>query len=319
VAARVIVRWVENDQLRVGSIADLADAKAGAGAVWVDVSEPDEDSLKALAAHYPLHPLALEDTVHFPQRPKLDTYAENLFMVWVSPQLGDGQALVLSEIDVFLGTDYLITSHRNHIKAIDEVADDACGVVARGAAWTLHSILDRSVDRMFPVVDMVGEELDRIENELLAKVKDEQLQQLYQVKRVMLSLHKVVGPERDVLRAMARHDELVSQEAYLYFQDVGDHVARISDAIDTYRDVASSVMDIYLSAISNRLNVVMKQLTVVATIFMPLTLISGVYGMNLTKTMWPAPEWAWSFPAVIASFVVITIGMLFVFKRRGWW
>jgi len=172
---------------------------------------------------------------------------------------------------------------------------------------------------MFPIVDLVGEELDRIENELLAKVKDEQLQDLYKAKRVMLSLHKVVGPERDVLRAMSRHDQLVSQEAYLYLQDVGDHVARISDAIDTYRDVASSVMDIYLSAISNRLNVVMKQLTVVATIFMPLTLISGVYGMNLTKTMWPAPEWAWSFPAVIASFAVITIGMLFVFKRRGWW
>jgi len=319
VAATAIVRWVRDDKLRVGSLADMDAAKAGTGAVWVDVSEPDEETLKALATHYPLHPLALEDMLHFPQRPKLDAYAENLFMVWVSPQLGAEQALVLSEIDVFLGADYLITSHHNHIKAIDDVAEDACGVVARGAAWTLHSILDQSVDEMFPIVDLVGEELDRIENELLAKVKDEQLQDLYKAKRVMLSLHKVVGPERDVLRAMSRHDQLVSQEAYLYLQDVGDHVARISDAIDTYRDVASSVMDIYLSAISNRLNVVMKQLTVVATIFMPLTLISGVYGMNLTKTMWPAPEWAWSFPAVIASFAVITIGMLFVFKRRGWW
>ena len=318
-AATAIVRWVQDDKLRVGSLADMDAAKAGTGAVWVDVSEPDEETLKALATHYPLHPLALEDMLHFPQRPKLDAYAENIFMVWVSPQLGAEQALVLSEIDVFLGADYLITSHHNHIKAIDDVAEDACGVVARGAAWTLHSILDQSVDEMFPIVDLVGEELDRIENELLAKVKDEQLQELYKVKRVMLSLHKVVGPERDVLRAMSRHDQLVSQEAYLYLQDVGDHVARISDAIDTYRDVASSVMDIYLSAISNRLNVVMKQLTVVATIFMPLTLISGVYGMNLTKTMWPAPEWAWSFPAVIASFAVITIGMLFVFKRRGWW
>ena len=318
-AATAIVRWVRDDKLRVGSLADMDAAKAGTGAVWVDVSEPDEETLKALATHYPLHPLALEDMLHFPQRPKLDAYAENLFMVWVSPQLGAEQALVLSEIDVFLGADYLITSHHNHIKAIDDVAEDACGVVARGAAWTLHSILDQSVDEMFPIVDLVGEELDRIENELLAKVKDEQLQDLYKAKRVMLSLHKVVGPERDVLRAMSRHDQLVSQEAYLYLQDVGDHVARISDAIDTYRDVASSVMDIYLSAISNRLNVVMKQLTVVATIFMPLTLISGVYGMNLTKTMWPAPEWAWSFPAVIASFAVITIGMLFVFKRRGWW
>jgi magnesium transporter len=319
VGARVIVRWVESDQLRVGSTADLAAAKATGGAVWVDVSEPDEDTIGSLATHFKLHPLAIEDTLHFPQRPKIDSYNENLFLVWVTPQLGDGQTLKLSELDIFLGVDYLITSHRNHVKAIDDVAEDACGVVARGAAWTLHSILDRSVDDMFPVVDMAGEELDRIEDELLAKVRDDSLQELYRVKRVMLNLHKVIGPERDVLRAMARHDEFVSQEAYLYFQDVGDHVARISDAIDTYRDVASSVMDIYLSAISNRLNVVMKQLTVVATIFMPLTLISGIYGMNLTKAMWPSPEMAWSFPAVMGSFVVITIGMLVLFKRRGWW
>src|SRR5450830_1653200 len=101
-------------------------AKAGTGAVWVDVSEPDEETLKALATHYPLHPLALEDMLHFPQRPKLDAYAENIFMVWVSPQLGAEQALVLSEIDVFLGADYLITSHHNHIKAIDDVAEYAC-------------------------------------------------------------------------------------------------------------------------------------------------------------------------------------------------
>jgi magnesium transporter len=136
---------------------------------------------------------------------------------------------------------------------------------------------------------------------------------------MLLALQKIIGPERDVLRAMARHTDFISQEAYLYFQDVGDHVSRVADAVDTYRDVASSVMDIYLSAISNRLNVVMKQLTVVATIFMPLTLITGIYGMNLTRMMWPSPDWAWSFWAVMGSCVVITMGMLYLFKRRGWW
>jgi magnesium transporter len=319
VPATIIVRWVVEDAVKTGTLADAAAALASDGAVWVDVSAPDEDATKALAAAFPLHALELEDLLHFPQRPKLDTYVDNLFLVWISPQLGSGNALKVTEIDCVLGPKYLITSHRNHIKAIDDVAADACGVLARGAEWTLHAILDRSVDDMFPVVDMIGEELDRIEDELLAQVKEAQLRELYAVKRVMLNLHKVIGPERDVLRALARHDEFVSQEAYLYFQDVGDHVARVSDSVDTYRDVASSAMDIYLSAISNRLNVVMKQLTVVATIFMPLTLITGIYGMNLTKTMWPSPEWAWSFPAIIASFAVITFGMLYVFKRRGWW
>lgn len=318
-AATVTIRWVVDDAVKTGGLADLAAARAAGGTTWIDVLEPDAKTIKSLAGTFTLHPLAVEDMLHFPQRPKTDSYAENLFLVWIAPQLTSAKAMQADEVDVFLGTDYLITSHQIPIRAIDEVAADACGVLAKGAEWTLHSILDLSVDEMFPVIDMVGEELDRIEDELLEQVRDSQLRELYDVKRVMLDLHKIIGPERDVLRSMARCDEFVSQEAYLYFQDVGDHVARISDGVDTYRDVASSVMDIYLSAISNRLNVVMKQLTVVATIFMPLTLITGIYGMNLTRNMWPSTEWALSFPAVIGSCVVIVVGMLYVFKRRGWW
>jgi len=319
VAATVVVRWVSDDAVKTGGLADVAAVRAAGGAVWVDVSEPDKQTIAALAAAFALHPLAVEDVLHFPQRPKIDTYPDNIFIVWIVPRLTTGKAVAGDEIDIFLGKDYLITSHRNHVQAIVEVAADACGVVARGAEWTLHSILDRSVDEMFPIADQVGEELDRIEDELLARVQESHLQELYMVKRILLGMHKTIGPERDVLRALARHDEFVSQEAYLYFQDVGDHVARVSDTIDTYRDVASSAMDIYLSAVSNRLNVVMKQLTVVATIFMPLTLITGIYGMNLTTNMWPNPDFPWSFAAVIGSFVVITASMLVVFKRRGWW
>jgi magnesium transporter len=319
VAATVIVRWVVDDAVKSGGLDALAEARASSGAVWVDVSEPDKEAIAALGAHFTLHPLATEDVLHFPQRPKIDSYPDNIFIAWVVPQLTSRKVVRGDEVDIFLGKDYLITSHRNHVQAVVDVAADACGVLARGAEWTLHSILDRSVDQMFPIADEVGEELDRIEDALLDKVQESQLQELYKAKRVLLGVHKIIGPERDVLRALARHDEFVSQEAYLYFQDVGDHVARISDTIDTYRDVASSAMDIYLSAVSNRLNVVMKQLTVVATIFMPLTLITGIYGMNLTTNMWPSPDFPWSFAAVIGSFVVITLSMLVVFKRRGWW
>jgi len=287
--------------------------------VWVDVLDPDVESLAVIQGIFGLHPLAIEDVMHFPQRPKVDSYPDNLFMVWVAPCVKAAHAFAASEIDIFLGKDYIITAHRERVPAIDAVVSDDCGALDRGPDWTLHAILDRSVDTMFPAVDLVAEELDRIENELLQNVQDGQLKELYAVKRTLLELHKVVGPERDVLRALVRQEEFVAQEAYLYLQDVGDHVARVADAIDTYRDVASSVMDIYLSAISNRLNVVMKQLTVVATIFMPLTLISGIYGMNITKMMWPNPEWAWSFPVVIAGCGVIVLVMLYIFKRRQWW
>jgi magnesium transporter len=319
VGATVVVRWMVADEMKTGALDALDEARSSGGTVWVDVLEPDMGVLDVLKKAYDLHPLAIEDCIHFPQRPKLDTYTNNLFLVWIAPMLDARKALTTDEIDTFLGATYLITVRKGPVAALETVAADACGVLNHGAEWTLHAILDRSVDAMFPVVDMVGEELDRIENELLNKVEDGQLQELYAVKRVMLNLHKVIGPERDVLRAMARHDEFVSQEAYLYLQDVGDHVARVADGIDTYRDVAASAMDIYLSAISNRLNVVMKQLTVVATIFMPLTLITGIYGMNLTKAMWPSPEWSWSFPLVMVACVVIVIGMLYLLKWRRWW
>lgn len=318
-SATVTVRWMSEGKSRTGALADLAEARTTTGFVWVDVFEPDVETLDVIRDAFGLHPLAIEDVMHFPQRPKVDAYPDNLFLVWVAPQIESAHAFAAAEIDIFLGTDFLITAHRDDVPAIDAVARDECGSLDRGPDWALHAILDRTVDSMFPVVDLVGEELDRIENELLDQVQDGQLKDLYAVKRTMLQLHKVVGPERDVLRALVRHDAFVSKEAYLYLQDVGDHVARVADAIDTYRDVASSVMDIYLSAISNRLNVVMKQLTVVATIFMPLTLISGIYGMNITKMMWPSPEWAWSFPVVIASLGVIVLGMLYFFKRRQWW
>jgi magnesium transporter len=319
VAATVTVRWVCAGKACAGTIDDISAARASGAAVWVDVLEPDAHTLSTLKLLFNLHPLAVEDCLHSRQRPKIDAYPENLFLVWIAPRLTTDLSMIGDEIDIFLGTGFLITSHAKSVAAVDAIASDPSGPMAHGPEWALHAILDRSVDSMFPVIDMIGDELDRIENELLARVQDGQLQELYAAKRVMLALQKIIGPERDVLRAMARHDEFISPEAYLYFQDVGDHVARVADAVDTYRDVASSVMDIYLSAISNRLNVVMKQLTVVATIFMPLTLISGVYGMNVTVGMWPPVDAAWSFWAVIGSFVGIAAGMLYVFKRRGWW
>jgi magnesium transporter len=319
VAATVTVRWMVADDLHVGGPEALDEARSTGRVVWVDVFAPDADSLAPIQKAYGLHPLAIEDCEHFPQRPKIDAYPTNLFVVWVAPRLDHGTSFAASEIDMFIGADYLITVHRDAVPAIDTVAECVADVLGRGPEWTLHAIVDRSVDDMFPIVDMIGEELDRIENELLAKVMDGQLKDLYAVKRTMLDLHKVIGPERDVLRAMVRHEEFVSQDAYLYLQDVGDHVARVADSVDIYRDVAASAMDIYLSAISNRLNVVMKQLTVVATIFMPLTLITGIYGMNITRMMWPSPDWAWSFPVVMGSMLVIVAGMLYVFKRRGWW
>jgi magnesium transporter len=318
-AAIVTVRWMEGDTLRVGGLADVTDAVADKCTTWVDVLDPDEPSLTAIAARFGLHQLAVEDCLHFPQRVKIDLYPESAFMVWIFPRHGNGRIIRDVELDVFLGEGFLITSHRDSVPVIDAIAADAARALSRGAVWILHSLLDRGVDELFPIIDDLSETLDDLESIMLDAPGADDLQRLYATKRALVRVYRVVSGERDILRSMARRQEYISQEAYLYFQDIGDHLARAVDAIDTYRDVASGAMDIYLSAVNNRMNAIMKQLTVVATIFMPLTLISGIYGMNVVKGMWPPVDAAWSFAAVIGSMLVITVGMLWVFKKRSWW
>jgi magnesium transporter len=319
VAATVTVRWMEGDTLRVGGLADLAGAVVGKCTTWIDVLEPDEPSLTAIAKQFNLHHLAVEDCLHFPQRVKIDLYPEAAFLVWLFPRHGNGQIIRDIELDVFLGDGFLVTSHRDAVPVIDAISADAARALSRGAVWTLHSLLDRGVDELFPVMDDLSEILDELESVMLDSPREEDLQRLYTTKRALVRLYRIVSGERDILRSMARREEYVSQEAYLYFQDIGDHLARAVDAIDTYRDVASGAMDIYLSAVNNRMNAIMKQLTVVATIFMPLTLMSGIYGMNVTRGMWPPVDAVWSFPLVIGSMLAIAVGMLWFFKKRSWW
>jgi magnesium transporter len=287
--------------------------------VWIDVIEPDQASLESVSKRFPLPPLAMEDCLHFPQRPKIDTYSELTFLIWLLPQMLIGDGVDAQELDVFLGEEHLITIHRADSSALDRVMAHADAYLARGVEWTLHAILDAAVDEVFPLVDALSDELEQLENVMLSDARPEYLQRLYTAKRSLVRLHKIVSPERDVVRGLARLEAFVEPDAYMYFQDVGDHLARLADQIDTYRDVASGTMDIYLSSQSNRMNGIMKQLTVVATIFMPLTLISGIYGMNVVKGMWPPVGAWWSFGLVILSMVGISVWMVLFFRRKEWW
>lgn len=323
-AAQVTVRWIESGELRLGGIDDLARARTGEGAVWVDVLSPDAAGLSPIGAAFGLHQLALEDCLHFPQRVKIDHYDDHAFIVWGFPRHGAGSLIGVVELDVFLGSGFLVTSHAEPIPVVDSLATDAASLLGRGADWTLHALLDRGVDDAFPIVDHLSERLDELEDVLLDDPVEEDLQRLYALKRALITVYRMVAGERDVLRSMARRQEFVSTEAYMYYQDVGDHLARLTDTIDTYRDVASGAMDIYLSAVNNRLNDVMKRLTIVATVFMPLTLLSGIYGMNVLGPsqrwgMWPPPDATWSFWLVVGSMVAIAASMLVYFKWRRWW
>jgi magnesium transporter len=317
----VSVRWLAADGiLKHGDIASLDDAK-GAAWVWVDVVDPDDATLALLGECYPLHELNLEDAKHRQHRAKLDQYDDGLFLVWLTPERTRGDSVTVGEIDVFIAKDYLITLHAGANKAVEQVVAQELRSTRSGPAWILHEIVDRLVDSSLPLVDRVGERLTTIEDRMLDNPRQGDLKELHQVRRQLVRLHRIIAPERDLLRGLARESDVISSEAYRYFQDVGDHIARALDSIETYQDVGASVMDVYLSAQSNRMNAIMKQLTVVATIFMPLTFISGIYGMNLTAGMWPpaGDAHAWSFWAVIGGLVVLSAAMAIYFRKKNWW
>jgi magnesium transporter len=314
-AAAVAVRWLESGTLREGGLEAVAQACAS-GHGWIDVTGPERETLEALREPLGLHPLAIEDVLHDGQRPKMESYAGNLFFVWLVCSKARNGGLHTCEIDVFLGKGWLLTTHSEPLAGIDAVAADPVCVLERGPEWTLHAILDRSVDDVFPLVDAIGDRLDVVGDHLLESVDRKSLPELHSTKRLLLHLHKVIGPERDALRELAREQAYVSEEAYRYFQDITDHLARVEDRVDTYRDVAASVMDIYLSAVSNQLNVVMKRLTVVATIFMPGTLVASIFGMNVG---FPFRD---SYPGLLAALALIvstSVGMYVAFKRSDLW
>lgn len=318
-SADVHVRWLDaSGQVKTGGLNGL-DPTDGVTWRWIDVLGPDERTLGLLADRFDLHPLAVEDTVHIQMRPKFDSYGDSFFVAWLIPRAGAGGVIEVLELDVFMGPGYLITVHDAALDALEYFDGDMDRVMARGQDWLLHSILDRAVDSVLPIVDTLGDSLDDIEDAMLGEPRRGELATLYAVRRQLVRMRRIVAPERDILRSLARERDILSEEAYRYFQDIGDHLARVEDSIETYREVASAVMDIYLSAQSNRMNEIMKALTVVATIFMPLTLLSGIYGMNVLKGMWPPVDAQWSFWAVVGSMALIAVAMSVYFRRKKWW
>lgn len=318
---QVALRWLDKDgALHQGDATDLdSSAEEGMYWLWIDVTDPDETTLAQVQARFDLHELAVEDAAHPQHRAKLDPYPNGLFLAWLTPEHPRGDGVTSRELDVFMGERYLVTLHGGPNPAVDAVAHGMGSAIAAGPAWALHKIIDVLVDSTLPLVDRIGEQLSTIEDRMLDNPRQNDLRDLHRVRRQLVRLHRILGPERDLLRGLARESDFVDDDAYRYFQDVGDHLARALDSVETYQDVGASVMDVFLSAQNNRMNAIMKQLTVVATIFMPLTLISGIFGMNLVLGMWPPVTRTWSFAAVIGGMLAIAAVMAIYFRKKDWW
>ena len=289
---------------------------------WLDLHQPTPDDFAVLRDTFAFHPLALEDSEHFGQRPKLDDYDDFVFLVLYGA-VPDEDRLV--EVHCFYSERYLVTVHRDEAPAFTEVRHRYHKRQAPidDPGRLLYRIVDALVDSFFPILEDFDDRIDRLEDETFLHASDEQLQEIFAMKRLLVGMRKAVTPQRDLLASLLGAGGLtdlpgMSAEDERYFRDIYDHLIRISDLIDTYRDLLTSSMDVFLSTVSNRLNVVMKQLAIIATIFLPLTFITGFFGQNFGWLVLHVRGWEQFLIFGIGLELVAVALLVAYFKRRGW-
>ncbi len=280
-----------------------------------DFQSPTDQELDVLARELSLHPLAVEDVRHRHQRPKIDVFPDHYFLVAYRIGCLDG-GLQFDEVDAFIGSNFLIVTHDGDVPLLKEVLDRFCresGV--HDVSGLLYELLDTIVDEYFPVLDDLAERTEAIESAVFAKFETARLADLLELKKDLSLLRRVIAPERDAVNVLLRRDPPVLDAARVfYFQDVYDHLIRITDSIDTYRELLTGSLDAFLSVENNRLSEVVRRLTVISTIFLPLTFITGFFGMNFGRLAGAGDR---LFIASIVSMVVVPPFMLWLIRRQS--
>ena len=289
---------------------------------WLDLTAPSEEKLTKLGELFGFHPLALEDAEEWHQRPKLDNYGNYVVLVFygAKQQIQKDQAPLL-EVHLFISGHYLITVHRDPLPLFEDERQQLDGQVLHSEQFVIYRVLDALTDSFFPILSDIDDEIDDLEAAVLANPTEEQLERLFGLKRQLIAMRKIVTPQRDLF---ARSVDEVSELPGLqlderdYFRDVYDHLIRISDLIDSYRDLLSGATDLYLSTVSNRQNDVMKQLTIIATIFLPLSFITGFFGQNFGYEVRNITGVWWFWVAGVGSMAATVVVLLIFFRRKGW-
>jgi magnesium transporter len=298
---------------------------SGAGLLWVILQDAQaEEIADVLRDTFQFHPLTIEDceSVGY-QTPKVDDFEEHMFIL-SHALIRDGEDLEnlnTQELDMFLGKNYVVCSYRTDtMPPVDHIwtrLEKDRRLIQNGADFLCHAILDALVDDYMPLIDKMDEEIEWLEDRVLEKPNPETLQRILALKHSTLTLRRIVAPQREIMNRLSRDEfSLITANHRIYFRDIYDHLVRIQDLAESVRDIVSGTLDIYLSATSNRLNEVMKALTIVSTIFLPLTFIAGVYGMNFKY--FPEINWQYGYLYVWILFAAILIAMLLFFRKRGW-
>jgi magnesium transporter len=332
VSVRITCIDYSPEQLLVEEIQDLRPFIAHHRPAWSVVRWINVDGLgdlgviRALSEKYHLHPLAIEDVLHIPQRPKVQAYEEDgdfqarLFVIIRELELREG-LLHTEQVSIFVGHRTVLTFQETPGDVWDPVRTrirtTGSQVRRADASFLAYSLIDAVVDNAFPILEQFGDRLEDLEDRVLQHPTHDTIQEIHRLKRELLLVRRAMWPMREVLQRMQRDPhECFSEITRTYIRDVYDHAIQIIDIVETYREVASGLTETYMTAMSNRLNETMKVLTIIGTIFIPLTFLAGVYGMNFHYL--PELDWWWAYPAFWVVCLVLAGGMVAWFRRRGW-
>lgn len=289
---------------------------------WWDLFALSSDDQLILSEKFKFHPLAIEDCISDVHYPKVDYYETYLYLVMhgVDIDLSQAEGFGPKELDVFLSKDYLVTYHEKEFRSISEVKRRVLEKVPLfefGLDFVLYSILDVMVIHYIPVLENIEGELETYEEKIFEDPKPEILRHILDLKRAVMRLKRTVFPQREVINHLARNEyEFVQKRTQAYFRDIYDHLYRMSEMTESFRDMSTAMVEAYLSTVSNRMNEIMKVLTTITTIFMPLTVITGIYGMNFEY--FPELKWRYGYFAVLGVMLVVVVLLLSYFRKRRW-
>jgi len=295
---------------------------------WIHMQGPIQaDTIRNIGNLFELHPLSMEDVLNKGQRPKVEEYDDLLFIIMSMPAVVDG-ITIIEQVSLFMGDNYIISFHAGADDPFDPLRNrlrkKSGRIRSLKADYLLYGIMDLIIDQGYPILEGLGDKIENIEEALLcSSAKQETLGEIHRIRRELIMLRRNLWPQREAVNNLLRGgNPLIKEGTLLYLRDCYDHTIQILDLIENYREMAASLIDIYISSTSFRLNEIMRVLTIIATVFIPLTFIVGVYGMNfdLAESPWAMPElhWYYGYPMVWGVMIATVVGMVIYFKRKDW-
>ena len=314
---------VEN---RNASIEEVEAIRGTLPVLWINIDGlANIDLIRQIGERLDLHDLALEDVVNVHQRAKVEEYDDHAFIV--TRMVVPGERIQTEQLSIFVGDDYVLTFQERPGDCFDPVRErlrrQSSRIRCMGRDYLVYALLDAVIDAYFPVLEDHGERLERLEHEVVTQPEPNLIERIHVMKRDLLDLRRAVWPNREMINALIRGETpLVTDQTRIYLRDCYDHAVQLMDFIETYREIASGLIDAYLSSMSTRLNDIMKVLTIIATVFIPLSFIASLYGMNFDRTVskWNMPElgWTYGYPLVLFGMMLIAAVLLIYFYRNRW-